>query len=217
MKIIVDIWMDYTCPFCYIGFEEFNNAIDKLGNRDELEINYKAFQLDRGAPLSEGHMAMEALVRKLGSVEKVKEMQSIILDRAEKLGIKFNYDIMQAQNTIKAHTIYKLAKEQGLGNEYQKAMFKAVFQEGSFMYSDDNIKKVGQEIGLDLSNFEELLHEDSKYLKAVKEDLVQAIHFKITGVPFYVFNNKYSIQGAQDQGMYERVMLHVKKEIEEEK
>lgn len=215
MKIKVDIWMDYVCPFCYIGFEEFNNAIEKLGNRDELEINYKAFQLDRGAPLQESHKAIDGLVKKFGSVEKVNELQEIIHSRADKLGIKFDYDKMLAQNTIKAHTIYKLAKEQGLGNEYQRAMFKAVFEDGKFMSSDEELKSLGSEIGMDLSKFEEALKDESKYLNSVKEDLVQARHFKIGGVPFYVFNDKYSIQGAQDQGMFERVMIQVKEEAQE--
>ena len=68
---------------------------------------------------------------------------------------------------------------------------------------------------MDLSKFEEALKDESKYLNSVKEDLVQARHFKIGGVPFYVFNDKYSIQGAQDQGMFERVMIQVKEEAQE--
>ena len=211
--IKIDVWMDYVCPFCYIGYEELKKAINNSTVGDKIEINYKAFQLDRSAPLVEGNMAIDGLVRKFGSSQKVTEMISSISHRAKSLGIKIDYEKMQAQNTIKAHTVYKLAEEKGLGQTFQKKAFEAIFEKGKFLSDTNELKILGEDIGLSADDIESCINDESKYLDKVKEDLVQARHYKISGVPFYVFNNKYSIQGAQDYGMFERL---IKKIIDED-
>lgn len=215
MKIKVDIFMDYACPFCYIGHAEFENAIKALNYEDKIIINYKSFQLDRTAPDKPKKMEKDSLIEKYGNKDQVENNINMIVERGKSLGLEFNFDKIYAQNTFKAHVIHKLAIEKGLGSEYQKLAFKYLFTDGMFLADNNILIKLASEIGITKDEVLKALEKDSKYEKEVKMDLLQASHYKLSGVPFFIYNGKYSIKGAQNQGMFERILKHIEEESEE--
>ena len=86
----IEIWSDIACPWCYIGKRRFEAALAGFEHRDEVEVTWRSFELDPGAPAErEGDLA-EHLAAKYGaSVEQMRASQAQIDRPAAAEGIDF--------------------------------------------------------------------------------------------------------------------------------
>lgn len=107
----VEIFSDFSCPFCYIGEKELERAIEEAGYTGQVEIEFKAFQIDPEAPKEKGQNFYEYLMayHKV-TLEEAKQMTIGIVERATEVGLAYNYDDMKTAHTEKAHRLAKWTK-----------------------------------------------------------------------------------------------------------
>lgn len=205
----VEIWSDVVCPFCYIGKRKFEMALDGFGAKDKVEIEWKSFQLDPEMDNSEGLNVHEYLgKRKGGTTADGKRMNDGMAAIAAEVGLQYNFDIAIINNTLAAHRLLHWAKEGGKQNELKERIFKAYYTEGKDTADYDTLVALATEIGLDGEEARTVL-EENKYETEVLQDQQQAYQVGVQGVPFYVFNNKYAVSGAQSPEVFKQVLQKV--------
>lgn len=193
----VEIWSDVMCPFCYIGKRRFENALNQLPFNNEIEIEWKAFQLDPSIKKEPGKKIHEYLAERKGfSVEKAKELNGQVTNMAAAEGLQYNFDKAVVANSFDAHRFANLAKKNGKGLEAEESLFKAYFTEGKDISDHDTLIQLGIDIGLDGAVVKQALESDA-YTKDVQKDIAEAEELAIRGVPFFVIDRKYAVSGAQ--------------------
>lgn len=205
----IEIWSDYVCPFCYIGKRRLEQALSDFPG--EVEIIYKAFQLDPEAKTEDNLSINEVLAKKYRvSIEKAKDMNKNVASQAKLVGLNFNYENMKYPNTFMAHRLVHYASTKGLDKNLSERLFKAHFIENLNIGLKETLVKLAQDIGLD-GAFEILA--SNQFSEEVKFDINEARDIQIQGVPFFVFNRKYAISGAQPLKVFQDT---IKKVYEEE-
>lgn len=201
----VDIWSDVVCPFCYIGKKRLESAAEEAGV--ELEIHWHSFQLDPDAPARLEISNSERLAQKYGrSIEDVEEMQRNIAEMAKAEGIEFNWQIANSGNTFNAHRIIHLAQSKGLGSEAEEAFFFSYMTQGLPIGERETLEDVASRIGLNPVEVDDLLDSD-EYADFVKFDQeVAREQLKVTGVPFFVFDQRVALAGAQPKEVFLQVL-----------
>ena len=152
------------------------------------------------------------LAKKYGiTVEQAKKSNEQIVAQAKELGLNYNFDDLIPTNTFDAHRLAHYAKSEGKMNELTERILKAYFVD-SLNISDHNVlARLAREVGIDTQKALEVLKSDS-YTSEVREDEEDASRLKISGVPYFVINSKYSINGAQREELFFEVLEKVKNE-----
>jgi protein disulfide-isomerase len=194
----IEIWSDIMCPFCYIGKRHFELALKELDFEDELEIEWKSFQLDPTIPKMENHVnAYQYLADAKGiSVEESKAMHDNVVASAKSVGLTYNFDKAIVANSFDAHRLIQFAKTIGKGDLAEEALFQAYFTDGIDMANIDSLKVIGLKIGLADSDLNRILHSD-EYSYDVSQDIQEGQNLGLRGVPFFVIDRKFGISGAQ--------------------
>jgi protein disulfide-isomerase len=194
----VEIWSDIMCPFCYIGKRHFELALKDLDFADELEIEWKSFQLDPTIPKMENHVnAYQYLADAKGiSFEESKAMHDNVVTSAKRVGLTYNFDKAIVANSFDAHRLIQFAKTVDKGDLAEEALFQAYFTDGIDMANIDSLKVIGLKIGLADSDLNRILHSD-EYSYDVSQDIQEGQNLGLRGVPFFVIDRKYGISGAQ--------------------
>lgn len=204
----IDVFQDTVCPWCRIGKQHLLQALEQV-SIEPLEINYRAFLLDPSTPL-EGK-SRSTLVEHLGGKERSDEMHNHLCQVGEACGLAFHFEgIEQIPNTLLSHQLIKLAphdKQQAV----VEALNDAYFEHGRDIGQLDVLLDIAQTQGLDVADIEARLRGQEK-LPEVEDDLQFAQAASISGVPFFVINDKYGISGAQPV----EVFVQALKQIEEE-
>lgn len=194
----IEVWSDVMCPFCYIGKRNYEKAITQFAEANRIELVWKSYQLDPSIP-EQGinFTSAEYLAERKGMpLEQVKQMYGNVLATAKKAGLDYDLENSKPANSFKSHRIMKLAAEKGLSDQAEEAFFKAHFIDGKDLNEKADLLAISKEIGLTEEEMNTAL-TDSKYEQAVKADIVEASQLGVQGVPFFVFNRKYAISGAQ--------------------
>lgn len=200
----VDIWSDVVCPFCYIGKKRLEAAAQEAGI--ELEVHWHSYQLDPEAPVRQEVSNSERLAQKYGrSVAEVEEMQRNIAEMAKAEGIEFNWEGANSGNTFNAHRIIHLAQSKGLGTNAQEAFFYSYMTQGLAIGERETLEDVAARIGLNPVEVDDLLdsNEFSDFVKFDQE--VAQDQLKVTGVPFFVFDQRVALAGAQPKDVFLQV------------
>jgi predicted DsbA family dithiol-disulfide isomerase len=191
-KIKIDIVSDIVCPWCYIGKKRLEEALEKLDA--EVEVNWKPYQLHPQLPA--GGMEREAfMTMKFGNNGKdfFKEISAL----AKSEGLEIDTDrIEHIPNTLKAHRLMWFASQQGKESELAQLLFISYFAKGEDPESDEILLKAAEKAGLNIDETAAFLQSDEG-LEEVMEDEDLYRNSGISGVPSFVINNKYLIQGAQ--------------------
>ena len=201
----VDIWSDVVCPFCYIGKKRLEKAAEQAGV--ELEVHWHSFQLDADAPMRQEISNSERLAQKYGrSLAEVEEMQRNIADMAKAEGIEFNWQNANSGNTLDAHRIIHLAQSKGLGSEAKEAFFYSYMTDGLAIGERETLEDVAARIGLNPVEVDDVLDSD-EYADFVKFDEATARdQLNVTGVPFFVFDQRIALSGAQPTEVFVQVL-----------
>ena len=191
----IDVWSDVACPWCYVGKRNLEQALDQLGL--EVEVRWRAFELDPTAPASTSRSMAEILSIKYGTtLEQAHEMNRQMTATAAKLGLEYHLDTLQLGNSFDAHRLAKLADEHGLGGEMAERLFAAYFTESLRISDPDVLLRLGVEIGLDADEITALLEGDA-FAEDVRADEAMAAESGFTGVPTFVIDGQFAIPGAQ--------------------
>jgi protein disulfide-isomerase len=193
----VNIWSDVRCPFCYIGKKKFEMALGRFDDKDKVEVIWRSFQLDPNLETKTGINAVDHIAAIKGiSQEQAEEMHNHVTRVAKEVGLEFNFEKAVVANSFNAHRLIQLAKTRGLGNEAEEQLFKAHFTEGKNIDDNEVLIQAGVAIGLNEKDIRAMLASDA-FAKEVSEDESQAHAIGVRGVPFFVFNGKYAVSGAQ--------------------
>ncbi|ASK61425.1 disulfide bond formation protein DsbA [Virgibacillus phasianinus] len=212
----IDVYSDFVCPFCYIGKRRLEIALEQFSNKDKVAITYKSYELDPNAEKNPDKNIHELLAGKYNmSVEKAKQSNENLAKQAEEVGLTYHFDTMKHTNTFDAHRLAKFAEVQGKGKEMTERLLHAYFTESLHLADFATLCKLASEVGLDLNAARDVL-ESNKYAKAVKGDETEAQEIGVQGVPFFVFNEKYAVSGAQPPEVFAEVLEKVFEEESKE-
>ncbi len=199
----VDIWSDVACPWCFVGKRRFEKAVaDFVDAGGQVDVEYHSYELSPGTPAEvEGHHA-DHLAQHLGrSVAEARQMLAQMTELAATEGLSYDYDALQSTNTRLAHQALHLAKAHGLQAELKERLLAAYFEQGRHVGRVEDLADVAAEIGLDRDEVVAAL-TDGTYAADVDADIAQAVAYGIGGVPFYVFDGRFGVSGAQSPEVF---------------
>lgn len=205
-RVRIDVWSDVMCPWCYIGDTHLERALEQFPHSDQVAIEYHSFQLMPELPVDAGMSLVDVLVTKRGVPRaQAEEMNAQVTARGRDIGLDYRFDRAIATNTHRAHELSHFAKEHGRQHAVVRRLFQAYFTDGVNVGDLDALADIAQEIGLDRESAFEAL-SSGRYASAVDDDLAQASQIGVSGVPFFVFNMKYAVSGAQPVESFIRVL-----------
>lgn len=206
----VEIWSDIMCPFCYMGKRLFESALEEFAQQDKIEVEWKSFLLSPELKTNPTISLTDYLSQTKGmSSEDVKNMTGNIVARANTLGLDFQFDKIVVANTIKAHALIKFAQDAGKGSEAYELIFKSYFCDGKNIDDLSTLLAMAQSLDLNSDAFNEVL-ENKTYELKVFNDYKEAQGLGIQGVPFFVFDRKLVVSGAQDKSVFLQAFEKVK-------
>lgn len=193
----IEIWSDFSCPFCYIGKKRFEQALSMFEHKEEVSVVFKAYQLDPQAEKQTSENAYELFSKSHQiTVSETKKKFSAVSESAKTVGLTFNYDIVKMTNTYDAHRLAKWAFQYGLDQVLTERLMKAYFSEGANLADHETLVALASECGLNKDEAALVLSEN-RFASNVKDDIFEAKKIGVQGVPFFVVNRKYGISGAQ--------------------
>lgn len=205
-KMQVEIWSDVMCPFCYIGKRRFEKALQQLPEQENIEVIWKSYQLAPDMQTDTSKNINQYLSEHKGiSLEHAEQMNDQVTRMAAAEGLVYNFDKAIVANSMNAHRFSHFAKQYGKQNEAEELLFRAYFTEGKNTDDLNTLIDLGNEIGLDSDKLKTVL-ESEQYTDEVREDIYEAHQIGVRGVPFFVFNRKYAISGAQESGAFAQVL-----------
>lgn len=201
-QLKIQIWSDVMCPFCYIGKRKIEEAISQFENKESVVIEWKSFQLDPNFVATPNESIIDHLAEKYRKdTDWAQSMIENMTQNAKKSGLEFHFEKAILANSQNAHRLLHLAKKHKVSNELKELLFKAYLTDGKNVNDWDTLKSIGLSIGLDITEIEQLINTNV-YTKEVLQDQQQAQAIGITGVPFFVFDNKYAVSGAQSTDVF---------------
>ena len=193
----VDIWSDLVCPWCYVGKRRFEKALARFDNRDEVQVVHRSFQLNPAAPRDTTSSRREMLMRKYRrSADEAIEMDTRMTQTAAAEGLEFNLEGTLTGNTFDAHQLVHFAHAHGLQDAVVERLFRAYFTEQRSLFDQQTLVDLGADAGLNRDEATAALRAN-RYANAVDADIEIAHRLGVTGVPFFVINDRYAISGAQ--------------------
>ncbi|MET1057738.1 MAG: DsbA family oxidoreductase [Pedobacter sp.] len=193
----VDIWSDIRCPFCYIGKRKFELALEKFPHKDRIVIEWHSFELDPDAETLPDMDPAEYLAQKKGQTRDwAVQMNAHVSKVAAEVGLQFNIANTVVANSFNAHRLIQLAKSMGLDNEMEELLFTAYFIDGKNIDDSQVLTALGLAAGLERLAIESMLN-GFDFSNEVRADEHIAQQIGISGVPFFVFDQKLAVSGAQ--------------------
>lgn len=210
--IKVDIWSDVQCPWCYIGKRKFEAAVAEFDG--DVEVEYHSFELAPDTPVDYDGTPEQYLAERKGlPLDQVRTMIDRVVGIAASVGLDYDYEHMHQTNTVKAHELLHYAKARGRQLEMKEALLKAYFLDGGHVGRVDDLVELAATLGFDGDDVRAAL-ESERHLADVKADVAQAEAFGIRGVPFFVFEGKYGVSGAQESATFAKVLEQLDAERE---
>jgi predicted DsbA family dithiol-disulfide isomerase len=208
----VEIWSDVVCPWCYIGKRRFEAALAEFPARNQVEVEWKAFELDptsvsapAGTVVGPRDQATR-LAEKYGTdVDGAQRMVDNVVAQAAADGLEYRLDRAVPANTVDAHQLIHLAGLRGVQDAVKERLLRAYFTEGEAVGDRDTLLRLAAEAGLDADEVRAVLDE-GRYVGAVRADEAEAQALGIRGVPFFVVDRKYGVSGAQPADVLRQVL-----------
>ena len=206
----VEIWSDIVCPFCYIGKHNFERFLEELPDGETIEVVNRSYELDPNTSRTKSENSVQSLADKYGfSIEEAKDRMKGVEMMAENTGLPMNIFETRGANTHDLHRLIHLAKEEGKDEEVMKAFFKGHFVDGLNLNDHEVLLKIWSEEGLSEKEAVETLASD-RLKDAVESDLKRAQELGIRGVPYFLFDGKIEVSGAQPKEAFHRVYESLK-------
>lgn len=205
----VEIWSDVVCPFCYVGKRKFENALGQFAHRAEVQIEWKSFQLMPDFVPTPGESIHASLARKKGVSEaEGRQMGDRMTLIAKEVGLDYDFDKTIPANTFLAHQLLHFGAHHGQQGALKERLMAAYYLEGQDLNAVDTLVRLAAEIGLDAAEARRELLAGT-YAHAVRRDAYEAQQIQVRGVPFFVFEDKYAVSGAQPSEVFAEVLATV--------
>ena len=193
--MIIDVWSDVVCPWCFIGKRRLEKALEQFEYKDEITVRHRAFEL---APDATEIMPTSKLLAEKYRVspQDVEAMQANVCAIADGEGLCYNLDETLSGNTFDAHRLLLWAATLGKQDELLEAMYSSYFEKSLPLFSHLDLCSVAESVGMESVDVMNILESDQFKSEAI-EDRELATQLGVTGVPFFVVDMKYAISGAQ--------------------
>lgn len=202
----IEIWSDVMCPFCYIGKRRFEVALAQFGNSQNIEIEWKSFLLNPELQTDTSKNIHQFLSEHKGiSVEEARSMNDQVAHMAANAGLTFDFDKAIPANSFNAHRFLHYTKIYGKQNEAEEALFKAYFTEGKNIDDATTLTDIAVTLDLDTEELAKDMSSDA-FFQDVVMDVQEAREIGVRGVPFFVFNRKYAVSGAQEVDVFAQTL-----------
>lgn len=193
--MIIDVWADVVCPWCFIGKRRLEKALENFEHRDQVTIRHRAFQLQ--PDIKESVLTKKYLAEKYqASLEQVDQMQANVCAVADGEGLFYKLDETLSGNTFDAHRLLLWAATQDKQDELLEVLFSNYFEKSLPVFSHADLVSAAVGVGIDADKADDLL-TSTLYTNEVIADRNLASQLGATGVPFFVFDMKFGISGAQ--------------------
>lgn len=194
----IDVWADLVCPWCYIGKRRLQRALAELGMTDDVQIVHRAFQLDPSAA-GASEPTVDHLAAKYGvTIEQALSMMSDVTEVAAGEGLDYHLDRTMTGNTRDAHRVLLWVQDvhpevvQPLLND----LYSAYFEHGAPVFTADDLAPFVRQQGLDADAMRDMLASHG-LIDQVEQDQSAARDLGASGVPFFVFEGRIGVSGAQ--------------------
>ena len=210
----IEIFSDVICPWCFIGKRRFETAISRLRDRGvdvQVDYSFRPFQLDPTAPTDSPTPAKDAYAKKFGGPERATEILDHVTSVAAQDNITFNMDIAVRANTFLAHRLLSYAlKQHGAAVQIplKERIMDAYFTDGKNIGDIDVLANCAESAGIDRTEAHTLLSGD-EFVDEVRSEIAEATEYGVTAVPTFIINGQWSVPGAQDVEMFERIIERI--------
>ncbi|MGB5079940.1 MAG: DsbA family oxidoreductase [Burkholderiales bacterium] len=213
MSLTIDIVSDVVCPWCFIGKRRLEAALELYRERDprapQPQVAYHPFELNPDLP-REGVSRADYIARKFGA--RGYSAHDRLVDIGTQLDIPFAFErIARQPNTLAAHALIECARRHGVQGAVKEALMKAFFVDGRDLSDAATLAGIAAGAGLERKQAEACL-ADEELRRAVAEEEDKARQMGVQGVPFFVFNGRVVVEGAQPPETLLQAMLEAQKE-----
>ena len=200
MKIKIDVVSDVACPWCYVGMKRLQKALD-LVPEIQAEAYWQPFQLDPSVP-AEGRELKDYYAAKFGGEEQAYRVFENMENVGRGEGINYDFRKMsRTMNTLPLHVLMLQADAEGFKTVLKARFFKAYFEDRINLAVTEHVVTLAESIGLDTAKAREILTSDLGTTE-VDQLLYQNRLMGISGVPYYIINDKYAVSGAQPTELF---------------
>lgn len=208
-KYVVDIWSDYVCPWCWIAKRRFEKALENFPEKDDVQVNIRAYRLAANhAP----EPMIAALKRKLGNPDSAETMMSTISKYGQADGLDYRFDTMMFGDTADAHVLVKAVEDTTVKKRLVEALYEQSTSHGKSLFDRASLEAIAKGAGVPDESIK--LAWSSVELRVEME---ADEHFAAqlgSGVPLFVFNNEFSVSGAQPETAFLEALNHMLESIE---
>jgi predicted DsbA family dithiol-disulfide isomerase len=192
----IEIYSDVVCPWCYVGKRRLEQALDAIPDGNSAQVIWRPFQLNPTMPKA-GLDRRVYLEAKFGGPGEMKAIQDRVAAAGLSVGLEFAFDRMErTPNTLDAHKLIWLARQEGRQDEVVEALFYGYFTEGRDIGQADTLMSIAVEAGLDQDQVARNL-ESEEVVKAVQLEEARGHQLGIRGVPYFILNGGATLSGAQ--------------------
>lgn len=193
----IEVWSDVICPWCYIGKRRLEMALADFAQRDNVQVIFRSFELDPDAPRQlegtlEGKLAQKYHV----SLQEAAAMNARVSAVAREVGLEYHLSNARPGNTFDAHRLLHFAASRQLGDRATERIMHAYFSEALPVGDLAALARLAPEFGIPEADALAML-QSNDYSAQVRADEARAAGFGISGVPFFVIDEKVGISGAQ--------------------
>jgi predicted DsbA family dithiol-disulfide isomerase len=198
--MVVDLWTDIVCPWCFIGVTRFERALQQFSG--DVTVRLHPFQLDPDAPIP-GIPALQRYQQRFGAEAPV--LLKRVEEEAVKDGIAMRFDRAITANTFDAHRTLRLAALEGKARELEMTLYRAYFTDGLDISDRSVLADRAASVGIDRTKTLEFLNGDGG-VDQVRYELDTAVARGIRGVPGFLFDNEVFVPGAVDTATFVRIL-----------
>ena len=202
----IEIWSDIACPFCYIGKRKLEKAIQKLPDSSSIQIEWKSFQLNPTLQTDPNQNTLTYLAETKGwTMEQTLQMTAQVSAMGKEEGLNFNFEKTAVANTKRSHRLLHLAKAFNCQNELKEQLFKVYFEEGKNIDDLETLLHCAEQVGIPLAEAKRVL-DTHEFDEEIDQDVYESRLIGVQGVPFFVFDRKYGISGAQPDEVFDQTL-----------
>lgn len=194
--MLVEIWSDVVCPWCYIGKRRFESALDRFEHTADVEVLWRSFELDPGAPKDGTTVDLvDHLAQKYGT-DRASAMRMLdsVGEQAAAEGLEYHFERAKRGSSFDAHRLLHAARRQRKQHEMKERLLRAYFTEGVAIADREELRRLAAEVGVDAA----ALDDDETHASDVHDDVRTARELGVSGVPFFAIDRRYGVAGAHD-------------------
>lgn len=203
-KYVVDIWSDYVCPWCWIAKRRFEKALESFSEKDDVQVNVRAYRL---AANHTPEPMIPALKRKLGNANSALAMMGTVSNYGKVDGLDYCFDTMMFGDTTDAHVLVKAVKDSAVKTRLVEALYEQSTSHGKSLFDRTSLAAIAKDAGVSDESIQ--LAWSSAELRAEVEADEQFSAQLGAGVPLFVFNNEFSVVGAQPEATFLKALNHM--------